>query len=219
MQNDPYGLFEYGELPQALFDKWENAHDGYGDFHDLDAATLGDVESFFGAFYRPNNAILAVAGDVSADDVFAKAEGLFGPIPSGRPARRAPTSPSRGARVAGPPREGRAAREDPRRRDGVADAGTDPPRRDPAPRPRRAAPQRARLAPLPRPRRGAPDRDRPLRRLQPVPGRCLVRRDDALPLPPRLPPRRLRDGGPRDASTRRSRGSGATVSTRASWRA
>ncbi len=81
--NDPYGLFEYGELPQALFDKWENAHDGYGDFHDLDAATLGDVESFFSAFYRPNNAVLAVAGDVSADEVFAKAEGFFGAIPAG----------------------------------------------------------------------------------------------------------------------------------------
>ncbi len=83
VQNDPYGLFEYGELPQALFDKWENAHDGYGDFHDLDEATLGDVESFFSAFYRPNNAILAVAGDVTASDVFAKAEVLFGGIPAG----------------------------------------------------------------------------------------------------------------------------------------
>jgi predicted Zn-dependent peptidase len=83
VQNDPYGLFEYGELPLALFDKWENAHDGYGDFHDLDAATLEDVRSFFGAFYRPNNAILAVAGDVSAEEVFAKAEGHFGAIPAG----------------------------------------------------------------------------------------------------------------------------------------
>ena len=83
VQNDPYGLFEYGELPQALFDKWENAHDGYGDFHDLDQATLGDVESFFSAFYRPNNAVLAVAGDVQAGDVFQKAEAHFGAIPAG----------------------------------------------------------------------------------------------------------------------------------------
>jgi len=83
VQNDPYGLFEYGELPQALFEKWENAHDGYGDFHDLDAATLGDVETFFSAFYRPNNAVLAVAGDVSAEEVFAMAERHFGAIPEG----------------------------------------------------------------------------------------------------------------------------------------
>ena len=88
VQNDPYGLFEYGELPQALFDRWENAHDGYGDFHDLDAATLEDVESFFAAFYRPDNAILAVAGDVSAEEVFGLAEKHFGSIPPGAPAPR-----------------------------------------------------------------------------------------------------------------------------------
>ncbi len=88
VQNDPYGLFEYGELPQALFEKWENAHDGYGDFHDLDQATLGDVRSFFSAFYRPNNAILAVAGDVEAEEVFAKAETHFGAIAEGEPGPR-----------------------------------------------------------------------------------------------------------------------------------
>ena len=88
VQNDPYGLFEYGELPQALFAKWENAHDGYGDFHDLDAATLADVESFFRTFYRPDNAVLAVAGDVSAGEVFGLAERHFGAIPRGVPAPR-----------------------------------------------------------------------------------------------------------------------------------
>ena len=31
-----------------------------------DELTLADVESFFSAYYRPDNAILAVAGDVSA---------------------------------------------------------------------------------------------------------------------------------------------------------
>jgi len=88
VRNDPYGLFEYGELPQALFTKWENAHDGYGDFHDLDAATLGDVEAFFSEFYRPDNAVLAVAGDVSAEEVFALAERHFGAIPRGAPYAR-----------------------------------------------------------------------------------------------------------------------------------
>ena len=81
VQNDPYGLFEYGELPKQTFEKWENAHDGYGDFHDLDAATLDDVRSFFAAFYRPNNAVLAVAGDVRAGDVVPAVERYFGAIP------------------------------------------------------------------------------------------------------------------------------------------
>ncbi|MGE5346858.1 MAG: M16 family metallopeptidase [Acidithiobacillales bacterium] len=83
VQNDPYGLFEFSDLPQALFEKWENAHDGYGDFHDLDAATLADVGSFYAAYYRPNNAVLAVTGDVAAGELFAKAERLFGEIPDG----------------------------------------------------------------------------------------------------------------------------------------
>jgi predicted Zn-dependent peptidase len=87
VQNDAYGLFEYSELPKATFGKWENAHDGYGDFHDLDAATLDDVRSFFSAFYRPNNAILAVAGDVRAAEVFAWCDRLFGAIPAAPPAR------------------------------------------------------------------------------------------------------------------------------------
>lgn len=84
VKNDPYGLFETSTLPAKLFDKWENAHDGYGDFKDLDAATLEDVKSFFGTFYRPNNAVLAVTGDVSPEDVFAKAERFFGAIPSAK---------------------------------------------------------------------------------------------------------------------------------------
>ncbi len=88
VRNDPYGLFEFGELPEALFEKWENAHDGYGDFHDLDAATLEDVEAFFSTFYRPDNAVLAVAGDVAADDVFALAGRHFGVIPRGASAPR-----------------------------------------------------------------------------------------------------------------------------------
>ncbi|MEO6323282.1 MAG: pitrilysin family protein [Thermoanaerobaculia bacterium] len=82
VQNDPYGLFEYSELPRRLFDLWENAHDGYGDFADLDAATLDDVRSFFDAYYRPNNAILVVAGDLEPAEVFARAEDAFGSIPS-----------------------------------------------------------------------------------------------------------------------------------------
>ncbi len=96
VQNDPYGLFEYQDLPKALFDKWENSHDGYGDFHDLDAATVADVKGFFAAYYRPNNAVLALAGDVPADEIFAKAERFFGSIPRGEtPPRPDLTEPPR----------------------------------------------------------------------------------------------------------------------------
>ena len=97
VQNDPYGLFEYRDLPKALFDKWENSHDGYGDFHDLDAATVADVKSFFTAYYRPNNAVLAIAGDVPAEEIFARAERFFGKIPRGeKPPRPDLAEPPRG---------------------------------------------------------------------------------------------------------------------------
>jgi len=81
VQNDPYGLFEYGELPQQVFDSWENAHDGYGDFADLEAASLDDVRAFYEAFYRPNNAVVAVAGAVEAAEVFELCSRLFEDIP------------------------------------------------------------------------------------------------------------------------------------------
>lgn len=83
VRNDPYGLFELQELPGLLFEKWESAHDAYGDFTDLDAATLHDVRAFFAAHYVPNNAVLCVAGDVDPDELFRRAEELFGAIPSG----------------------------------------------------------------------------------------------------------------------------------------
>jgi zinc protease len=89
VKNQPYGLFFWTDLAGKAFDKWENAHDGYGSFEDLDAAKVADVESFFKSYYGPSNAVLGVAGDVTAADVFAKAQKYFGDIP----ARPAPPPP------------------------------------------------------------------------------------------------------------------------------
>jgi len=46
-------------------------------------ATLEDVKSFFYTFYRPNNAILAVAGNIDFDKTIKMIEKWFGDIPSG----------------------------------------------------------------------------------------------------------------------------------------
>ena len=89
VKNRPYGLFFWTDLAGRAFDKWENAHDGYGSFEDLDAASVGDVESFFGSYYGPGSAVLGVAGDVTPADVFARVERYFGAIP----ARPAPAPP------------------------------------------------------------------------------------------------------------------------------
>src|SRR5262245_12798399 len=74
VKNRPYGMFYWTDLAGKAFDKWENAHDGYGSFEDLDAATAKDVESFFNTYYGPNNAVLAIVGDVAPAEVFAKIE-------------------------------------------------------------------------------------------------------------------------------------------------
>jgi len=49
----------------------------------IENATLDDVKSFFSKHYRPINAILVVAGNVTTERVKELAEKWFGPIPSG----------------------------------------------------------------------------------------------------------------------------------------
>jgi predicted Zn-dependent peptidase len=78
--NEPYGLFYAIDLPGKAFDRFPNSHNFYGDFKDLDAAKIQDVEAFFKHYYAPNNAVLAIAGDVNPADVFAKVQKYFGGI-------------------------------------------------------------------------------------------------------------------------------------------
>jgi zinc protease len=89
VKNRPYGLFFWTDLAGKAFDKWENAHDGYGSFQDLDAATLQDVQTFYQAYYGPNNAVMAIVGDLTPAEVFARVEKYFGALPS-RPLPPAP---------------------------------------------------------------------------------------------------------------------------------
>ena len=78
--NTPYGGFMWIGIGQLAFDKWENAHDGYGSFDDLERASLDDVRAFHRDFYGPNNAVLSIAGDVTPARAFALAQKYFGGI-------------------------------------------------------------------------------------------------------------------------------------------
>ncbi|MCB0589566.1 MAG: insulinase family protein [Phaeodactylibacter sp.] len=49
----------------------------------VEEATLDDVRRFFYRYYRPNNAILAIAGNVDAEQVKGLVEKWFGDIPAG----------------------------------------------------------------------------------------------------------------------------------------
>lgn len=51
----------------------------------IQEASLSDVRSFYKKWYRPNNAILSVSGNVQADTIFQLAEKWFGDIPSVEP--------------------------------------------------------------------------------------------------------------------------------------
>lgn len=81
--NQPYGGFPWLDLPQAAFDNWHNAHNFYGDFTDLDAASLDDVTDFFQRYYAPDNAVIVVVGDFEPSQALAWIHTYFGDIPRG----------------------------------------------------------------------------------------------------------------------------------------
>jgi predicted Zn-dependent peptidase len=80
--NQPYGGFPWLDLPQVANTNWYNAHNFYGDFENLDAATLDDVSRFFKTYYAPNNAVLVVTGYIEPAQTLAWIKQYFGPIPS-----------------------------------------------------------------------------------------------------------------------------------------
>jgi predicted Zn-dependent peptidase len=94
VMNQPYGGFPWLDLPPLAFRNWANSHNFYGDFADLDAASLVDVQSFFKTYYVPNNAVLLILGDVQPGEGIALAKKYFADIPAGPPPPFAdPTEP------------------------------------------------------------------------------------------------------------------------------
>ena len=88
--NRPYGGFPWILLPPVLYDTFPNAHNGYGDFSELEQASLDDAASFFDTYYAPGNAQVTVAGYLDVDESLRLVEKHFGDIP----ARATPTRPS-----------------------------------------------------------------------------------------------------------------------------
>lgn len=83
--NQPYGGWPWLDMPQYANVNWHNAHNFYGELGDLQAATVEDATEFFNSFYRPNNAVLVVAGDIDYARTRAMVERYFGSIPRGEP--------------------------------------------------------------------------------------------------------------------------------------
>ena len=82
-ENRPYGLASL-ELRRALFPPNHPYHwQVIGSQEHLDAASLEDVKAFFRQFYSPNNASLAIAGDIDSAEILALVEKYFGDLPPG----------------------------------------------------------------------------------------------------------------------------------------
>jgi zinc protease len=88
--NRPYGGFPWITLPPVLYDTFPNAHNGYGDFSELEAATVDDCAGFFDAYYAPGNAVITICGDFQVDAAVELVHRHFDDVPS----RPVPVRPS-----------------------------------------------------------------------------------------------------------------------------
>jgi predicted Zn-dependent peptidase len=84
VDNQPYGkTFETRD--ELAYDNFAYEHSVIGSMADLSAATVDDVSAFFKTYYAPNNAVVAVVGDVDTKTTLAKMRKYFESIPSQPP--------------------------------------------------------------------------------------------------------------------------------------
>ncbi|HVO35088.1 MAG TPA: pitrilysin family protein [Gemmatimonadales bacterium] len=94
-ENQPYGLAEENILKRLYPPSHPYSWPVIGSMTDLTAASLEDVRQFFRNYYTPNNATIAIGGDVSYAEVRREVERWFGDIPRGPAvARTAPPAVS-----------------------------------------------------------------------------------------------------------------------------
>jgi zinc protease len=94
-ENRPYGLADENIL-QRLYPPSHPYHwPVIGSMQDLQAATLDDVRRFFQTYYTPNNATVAIAGDITPRSVRQLVERYFGDVPRGAAVTRRPPPPVR----------------------------------------------------------------------------------------------------------------------------
>jgi len=89
-ENRPYGLAQENILDRLYPPNHPYHWPVIGSMQDLQAATLEDVRRFFQTYYTPNNATVAIAGDISPRDARALVERYFGDIARGPAVTRTP---------------------------------------------------------------------------------------------------------------------------------
>ena len=84
-ENQPYGkvdlLMTEGTYPAGHPYSWTVI----GSMEDLNAASVEDVKQWFRTYYGPNNAVIALAGDITPETARQKVEQFFGDIPATPP--------------------------------------------------------------------------------------------------------------------------------------
>jgi len=93
----PYGRLFGLYISQANFSVHPYGRPGIGSIEELDAATVEDVRAFHATYYRPDNAILVVAGNFDPQQLNAWVDQYFGDIshPDRPIPRDYPTEPVR----------------------------------------------------------------------------------------------------------------------------
>jgi zinc protease len=80
LDNQAYG--RTGEVfDQLAYEHFAYKHSTIGSMEDLNAATVDDVAAFFKTYYAPNNAALAIVGDVDTQKTLSRVRHYFESIP------------------------------------------------------------------------------------------------------------------------------------------
>ncbi|HUF17708.1 MAG TPA: pitrilysin family protein, partial [Thermoanaerobaculia bacterium] len=88
-ENQPYGRV-FTQIVETMYPyshpySWSTI----GSMEDLNAASLDDIREWYSTYYGPNNAVISLAGDITAARALELVTKYFGGIPPGPPLRRA----------------------------------------------------------------------------------------------------------------------------------
>lgn len=78
--SQPYGKLFYLYYPQISYTVHPYARPGIGSIEDLEAASIDDVRAFHATYYRPDNAVLVVAGNFDQKQLDSWVDKYFGSI-------------------------------------------------------------------------------------------------------------------------------------------
>jgi len=82
VDNSPYGSLEE-ESSKRLFKNSGYRWPIIGNMDDLRKVTLEDIKEFFAKYYKPNNAVISVVGDIDYDNTLRSIEKYYGNISPG----------------------------------------------------------------------------------------------------------------------------------------